>query len=210
MDGIGETSALRAGVGSGLTAVVAAALGLLAPVEALCFAVGAVLALAIAARGSKPVEDTLYPARVSLARFRRDDKPADVLVVRFPPGRPISGRMKGRRIARAAGAVLRVTDGVCAVPSLPGEGLCAVLEPDPRARAAIEQRLTRVCPGDIRVGWASCPEDAVTLDALVAVAADRGSNQWEAPVPPVPQRLRAGHLLADTLSAGRASVRRTH
>jgi hypothetical protein len=210
MRGIGETSALRTGVGSGLTAAVAAAFGLLAPVAALFLAVGAVLALVIAAGGTKPVEDTLYPARLSLARFRRDEKPADVLVVRFPPRRRISGRMESRRTARAAGAVLRVTDGVCSVPALHGEGLCAVLGADPRARTAIEHRLRSVCPGDVSVGWASCPEDAVTLDALVAVAVDRGSDQLEGPASPIPQRLRAGQLLTDTLSPGRASMRRTH
>jgi hypothetical protein len=209
MPGIGETSAVRTGLGSGLTAVFAAAVGLLEPVEALCLAAGAGLALAVAAGGSKPVEDTLYPAHLRLARFRRDDEPADVLVVTFPPGRSISARIEGRRRARTAGAVLRVTDGVSPVPSLRGRGLCAVLEPDPSARAAIQRRLSKVCGSDVRVGWASCPDDAVTLDSLVAIAVDRASDDSQAPTPAAPQRLRPQDLLASTLNPGHASVRRT-
>lgn len=215
MTGMGETSPLRTGVGSGLTAMAAVAVGLLDPFEALCLAAGAALALVIAAGGSKPVKDMLYPARLQLARFRRGDKPADVLVVRLPRDRSISSRTAGRRSASAAAAVLRVTDGVALVPSLRGPGLCAVLEADPRARAAIEQRLSNACGNDIRVGWASCPDDGVSLESLVAVAVDRAPDDVErasddarSPGAARRHRLRAGDLLAGTLSPSRPPMRR--
>jgi hypothetical protein len=207
MAGMGETSALRTGVGSGLTAAGAMAVGLLDPFEALCFALGAGLALSIAAGGSRKVKDTLYPARLQLARFRREDKPADVLVVRLPTGRPRSGGA-GRRRASAAAEVLRVTDGVAILPSQREAGLCAVLEADPLARAAIEQRLRNVCGSDVRLGWASCPDDAVTLDSLVAVADDRAPGEAR-PAPDASQDgARPGRILIEMLNPGRAPVRR--
>lgn len=212
---MGETSPLRTGVGSGLTAMAAVAVGLLEPFEALCLALGAALALAVAAGGSKPVKDKLYPARLQLARFRRSDKPADVLVVRLPRDRSIPFRTAGRRSASAAAAVLRVTDGVATVPSLRGLGLCAVLEADARARAAIEQRLSNACGNDVRVGWASCPDDGVSLESLVAVAVDRAADDVDracddarSPEAATRHRLRAGDLLAGTLSPGRPRMRR--
>lgn len=195
-------------MGSGLTALAAAAVGLLQPLQAACLAAGAVIALVIAVGSSKPLKDTLYPARLRLARFRRDDKPADLLVVRFPAGRSIPGRIEGRQSARAAGGVLRVTDGVSPIPARHGHGLCAVLEPDAGARAAIEQRLSRACAGEVLVGWASCPDDGVTIDSLVEVAVDRGSQDSRRLAPPRPQRLRAGHVFASTFHPGGTSARR--
>jgi hypothetical protein len=207
MAGIGETSALKTGVGSGLTAAGAMAIGILEPFEALCLAAGAGLALAIAAGGSKDVKGSLYPARLQLARFRREDKPADVLVVRLPAGRSRS-RAAGRGSASAAAQVLRVTDGVAILPSLRGAGLCAVLEADPVARTAIEQRLRNVYGSDVRLGWASFPNDGVTLESLVAVASDPAAAES----PPAPtasrDRIRPGRVLIDTLNPARAQMRR--
>jgi hypothetical protein len=207
MAGMGETSALITSVGSGLTAAGATAVGLLEPFEALCLAAGAGLALAIAAGGSKDVKDTLYPARLQLARFRREDKPADVLVVRLPAGRSRS-RGVGRGSASGAAEVLRVTDGVAVLPSPCGAGLCAVLEPDPVARTAIEQRLRNVCGNDVRLGWASCPDDGVTLESLVAVASDRAPGESRPAPDASPDRVPPGRILIDTLSPARPPVRR--
>jgi hypothetical protein len=207
MAGIGETSALRTGVGSGLTAAGAMAVGLLEPFEALCVAAGAGLALAIAAGGSKAANDGLYPARLQLARFRREDKPAHVLVVRLPAGHSRS-RAGGRGSASSAAEVLRVTDGVAILPSLRGAALCAVLEADPVARTAIEQRLRDVCGSDVLLGWASCPNDGVTLETLLAVAVDRAPG-GSLPVPTASRdHVPPGRILIDTLNPARAQMRR--
>jgi hypothetical protein len=125
------------------------------------------------AGGSRHHPDALYPARMQLARCRRSGQPADILVVGFPVSTSLAGRRQSRSWATAASSVLRVTDGVSMLPSMDGNGLCAVLESDGRARSAIDQRLRSACGNEIQLAWASSPDDGVTLESLLEVALDR-------------------------------------
>jgi hypothetical protein len=161
---IGRRSAASALIASGIGGIGAGLIGL---AEAACFGAGGALALMLLASGSQRRPDALYPARLQLARFRRSGKPAYVLVVKLPP------RGASRRCASAVSSVLRITDGVARVPSLGGNGLCAVLEADAHTRTAIQQRLTSACGDEIQMGWASSPEDGVTLESLITAAVDR-------------------------------------
>jgi hypothetical protein len=178
------TTVLLATLAAGLTGIVIG-LGLVGVSEAACFGAGGAMALMLLAGGSPHRADALYPARMQLARFRRSGQPADLLLVRLQPP-SITRRGLSRRCAAAVSSVLRVTDGVSMVPSLSGTGICAVLEADGRARAAIDQRLRNACGSEIRMAWASSPEDGVTLESLIAVAVDR--------LPEPRQRPRRQHL----------------
>jgi hypothetical protein len=161
---MGRRSAASALLASGIGAI---GVGLIGLVDAACFGAGGALALMLLAGGSQRRPDALYPARLQLARFRRSGKSAHVLVVKLPP------RGASRRCASAVSSVLRITDGVAKVPSLGGTGLCAVLEADTHAKNAIQQRLANACGDEIRMGWASSPDDGVTLESLIAAAVDR-------------------------------------
>jgi hypothetical protein len=166
------TTVLLATLASGLTGFGAIGVGLIGLSEAAYLGAGGGLALMLLAGGAQHHPDALYPARVQLARFRRSGKPADLLLVRLQPP-SITRRGVSRRCATAVSSVLRVTDGVSMVPSLGGTGLCAVVEADGRARAAIDQRLRNACGSEIRMAWASSPGDGVTLESLIRVAVDR-------------------------------------
>jgi hypothetical protein len=142
---------------------------------------------------SRHPSDALYPARMQLARCRRSGQPADILMVELTS---IAGGRQTRRCATAVSSVLRVTDGVSMVPSLGGNGMCAVLESDGRARSAIDQRLRSACGNEIRLAWASSPDDGVTLESLLEVARNRlplpesGRRQGREGLRPLPvQRL---------------------
>lgn len=166
------TTPLFAALASGFTGIGCIGLGLVGVSEAACFGAGGALALMLMAGSSRHRPDPLYPARMQLARCRRSGQPADILVVELPASSSIAGGRQTRGCASAA-RVLRVTDGVSLVPSLGGDGLCAVLESDARARSAIDHRLRSACGNEIRVAWASCPDDGVTLESLLEVALDR-------------------------------------
>jgi hypothetical protein len=184
MAGMRDTSiGLLVGAAPGFATIAGIFVGLVEPSKAVWLGAGSLLTWAIMAhRGEGP--DPLYPARLQLARFRRSERPVDILVVKLPRG-PLSARGSvRRRSAPAARAVLRVTDGVAVLPSLHGYGLCAVIEPDARARIAIEGRLRSVCGPEVVLGWASFPEHGVTLESLIEAAADRVPRQ----VPPPPVR----------------------
>lgn len=167
--GISATLCL-AGLTSGIGGV---EIGLIGFSEAACFGAGGAAAVMLLAAGPGPRPDALYPARMQLARFRRTGQPADVLVVKFAKRSSIAARRPTRRCARAVSSVLRITDGVATVPSLGGSGLCAVLEADGRARAAIDARLSDACGDEIQTAWAGSPDDGVTLESLLEVAMDR-------------------------------------
>jgi hypothetical protein len=195
--------ALLALIGSGLASVAGLVVGVLALSEASCLAAGGALATAILAGLTRDAQDSLYPARLQLARFRRSEKPADILVA-LPPGP--RGARRGR--ARLARSVLRVTDGAAVMSSARGHGLCAVLEPDARARSAIEHRLRNVCGSEVRAGWATFPEDGVTLESLIAAATDRiriPDYEPARPVQPLP-RLSPGDLASPSFGSNRASI----
>jgi hypothetical protein len=167
----------------------------------LFLAAGGALATAILAGFMRDVEDSLYPAHTQLAKFRRSENPADILVA-LPPGSPGARR----RRARAARSALRVTDGAAIMSSPRGPRVCAVLEPDARARRAIEHRLRAVCSTEVRAGWARFPEDGVTLESLIAAATDRiAAPEWTPAKQPMP-RLRPGDLAAPSLGPTRAEI----
>jgi hypothetical protein len=205
------TTPLLAALASGLTAIGCIALGLVGVSEAACFGAGGALAFVLVASGARHHPDALYPARLQLARCRRSGQPADILVVELPASTSIAARRQTRRYATAA-RVLRITDGVSMVPSLGGNGLCAVLESDGRARSAIEQRLRSACGDEIRLAWASSPDDGVTLETLLEVALNR------LPLPEsTPQRegqrlrpLPVQQLLPGSLGAEREPMRSGH
>jgi hypothetical protein len=167
------TAPLLAALASGLAGIGCLGLGLIEVSDAVCFGAGGALALMLVARGSRHDLDALYPARMQLARCRRSGQPADILVAEVPASASVAGWRQARRGVTAASSVLRVTDGVSMVPSLGGNGICAVLESDARARAAIDQRLRSACGNEIRLAWASSPDDGVTLESLLEVALNR-------------------------------------
>jgi hypothetical protein len=168
-----STTLLLAALASGLTGIGCIGLGLVGVSEAACFGAGAALATVLLASGSQHHLDALYPARMQLARCRRSGQPADILVVEPPASTSTAVGRQSRRCASAVSSVLRVTDGVSMVRTLGGKVMCAVLESDGRARSAIDQRLRSACGNEIRLAWASSPEDGVTLESLLEVALNR-------------------------------------
>jgi hypothetical protein len=190
----------------GFTAVAGMLVGVVGPSEVVCFGAGGALALMILAGRSKDVHDALYPARVQLAQYRRSEKAADILVGKLPPGASLA-RNASRRSASATSSVLRITDGVAVVPSARGYQICAVLEADARARAAVEHRLRTVSGDQVRLGWASAPDDGVTLDSLIAAAVDRIPEHRRADRSPARQRLGVGGLALRTLGPDRTPMR---
>jgi hypothetical protein len=192
--------ALLALIGSGLAAIAGLVVGVLGPSEASCVAAGAALATAILAGLTRDDQDPLYPARLQLARFRRSEKPADVLVA-LPAGP--QGARRGR--VRLSHSLLRVTDGPVVISSARGDGLCAVLEPDAHARGVIEHRLRNVCGSEVRTGWATFPEDGVTLESLIAAATDRVGDREPAAPKPLP-RLSPGDLASPSFGSNRATI----
>jgi hypothetical protein len=164
---------LLAAIASVVAGIGGIGLGLVGASEAVCFGAGGALALTLLAGGSKHHVDALYPARMQLARFRRSGQPADILLVELQASTSTAGRRPSRDCAAAVSSLLRVTDGVSKVPSLGGHGMCAVLESDGRARSAIDERLRSACGDEIRLAWASSPDDGVTLESLLEVARTR-------------------------------------
>src|SRR5690242_1766419 len=105
-----RTSALRlAALTSGFTGIGCVGLGLVGVPEAACFGAGGALTLMLLSGGSPHHPDALYPARMQLARCRRNGQPADILVVELPPSASIAGGRRTRRCAAAVSSVLRVT-----------------------------------------------------------------------------------------------------
>lgn len=196
------TPALLAAIASVVAGIGGIGLGLVGASEAICFGAGGALALTLLAGGSHHHPDALYPARMQLARFRRSGQPADILLVELQ-ATSTAGRRPSRECASAASSVLRVTDGVSKVPSMGGHGMCAVLESDDRARSAIDQRLRRACGDEIRLAWASYPDDGVTLESLLQVALTRlplpeSGRERRHSLRPLPlQRLHPRSLEAD-------------
>ena len=171
--GTRATNLLFAALVSGVAGIGGIGLGLVGVSETVCFGAGGALALMLLAGGPQRHPDGLYPARIALARSRRSGQPADVLVVELPASTSIAGRRTTRGCMSSVCSVLRVTDGVSMVPSLGGKGLCAVLESDGGTRSAIDRRLRNACGNQIRVAWATTPDDGVTLESLLEVAVSR-------------------------------------
>jgi hypothetical protein len=208
--GTPATAMLLAAIASVVAGIGGIGLGLVGASEAVCFGAGGALALTLLAGGSKHHVDALYPARMQLARFRRSGQPADILLVELQASTSTAGRRPSRDCA-AVSSVLRVTDGVSTVPSLGGHGICAVVESDGRARSAIDERLRSACGDEIRLAWASSPDDGVTLESLLEVARTRlplpepGRQQPQSRRPLPLQR-----LLPRSLGTDRGPMRSIH
>src|SRR5690606_28819414 len=123
------------------------ALGVLDVVGAI--AVAAATLLCVAWRKATPVgADPQRQARVELARARREDRGADVLVARL--------ERASRAGARELASSLRLTDGVSVSRRGRAWELCAVISKE-NARAAIERRLAAAYGDRLRVSWARFP-----------------------------------------------------
>jgi hypothetical protein len=203
-----ETSALWAAAASVFIVTVGMAADFIGPSEAASFGVGGTLALTILASRSRGVQDPLYPARLQLARLRRSGKAADILVVRGPTAAGVRRKSASRKSARTASSVLRMSDGVSVIPSPREYGVCAVIDIDARARAAIEHRLRNACGADLRLGWASSPDDGLTLESLVTAAMNRVPDQRPRQRERTGMRLRVGRPLQRSLGPSRGPVRR--
>src|SRR5262245_66078959 len=92
-----EVNSLFAGVGCVATAVAAIWTGLITPAEAACFAAGGVLASMFLATPPVEVRDPLHPARLQLARLRRSERAANVMVSERTSSRPVTGRRASLR-----------------------------------------------------------------------------------------------------------------
>jgi hypothetical protein len=106
-----------------------------------------------------PIDD-LRPLEHELARWRRRDETATILVV------AASAEHSTRLLARS----LRKTDVVALVSSIRGPRLVAALDDHSLDRRRLEDRLAALGPGRPRLGWASFPADGTTLEALIATA----------------------------------------
>jgi hypothetical protein len=128
--------------------------------DALPWALCALFAsIGIARRYAEPFADVAAPQR-QLMRLRRREEPAELLVVRVP-------RMKARDAAKLAGA-LRLTDGVSLERGAGGARIIAVLDGEDVPRGVVQQRLEELAGDATPVfGWASFPEDGITLESLV-------------------------------------------
>jgi hypothetical protein len=205
------TTVVLAALACGLTVIAAVWMGLLGTSQVACFGAGGALTLMILAGGCRHRPDALYPARMQLARFRRTGQPADLVVVDLTASISPDHRRSSGMSTDEVSSVLRVTDGASMVPAMGGKGVCAVLESDARARAAIDRRLRRACGNEIPVAWVSSPDDGVTLEALLEAAMER------LPVPqPRPQQrqrllpLPVQRLVLRSLEPDRGPMRSTH
>jgi hypothetical protein len=98
-----------------------------------------------------------------LARCRRREEPADVLVATIPGA--------GERTRQGLQACLRLTDSVEVRRARHGLELVAVFDGEDLDRDALERRLLVAAGGqDVRLGWARFPDDGLTLDALLEAA----------------------------------------
>ena len=156
--------------GLGIVIVVGAVLTLNASL-ALAFALAA-LVVATLLRHDEPTRrrtgdrgDPLHAARVELARARRQNEEADVLVALFSGPAASAG-------ADPLGA-LRITDGVGVLQTGRALEICVVVSGDDAARPAIERRLSRLSATPSRMAWARFPSDGVTLESLIAFARAR-------------------------------------
>ena len=142
---------------AGLAAAVIS--GALAFEDMLFASLGAGAGALLVRRGSvQRCGDAMDAARTELARARRRDEAADVLVV----------RVDRRGHPSDVAAALRVTDGVSVLRRARGWEICAVVpaEDGEAARRAVEQRLVPIAGEAVAPGWASFPTDGFTLDSL--------------------------------------------
>jgi hypothetical protein len=141
-------------------ALVATALVLLLSVRALTGRI----------RSGPDLADDLEPLRQQLARCRRRAETASIAVIE-----PADSAAP-RRIARS----LRCTDAAALIWTPRGARVIAALDGHRLDRTGLEQRLTTLCDGRMRAGWASFPDDGMTLETLIE-RATADMEQFDSP-----------------------------
>jgi len=116
--------------------------------------------LAIACRGSAAVARD-QPLRRHIAVCRRRGERALVLLATTPQRR------------RAMDADLRISDSAVSEWRRGRSSLVAVVDEHEQSRRCITERLHDRHGGRLEIGWATFPDDGVTLDALLEVARSR-------------------------------------
>jgi hypothetical protein len=159
----------RAAALIGAAGVSAAAAAFLPPVAAAAVVVAAVLCSSwpVAA----PPDPRDHALRRHLAICRRREERAYVLVA----------SAAGRR--RAMTADLRISDSAVATSQRADSTLVAVVDAREHARERITDRLRAAHGQGLRVGWATFPDDGLTLDALVDLASARAGRKSGGPQP---------------------------
>lgn len=151
-----RTAALIGAVG-----VSAAAAALLPPVAAA--AVVAVVVL-VCGRPVAQADPRDHALRRHLAICRRREERALVLVASAPGRRP------------SMTSELRISDSTVAVARRGDSTLVAVLDGRELSRERITERLRETHGQELKVGWATFPDDGLTLDALVEIASARAGR----------------------------------
>jgi hypothetical protein len=157
----------RAAALIGAAGVSAAAAALLPPVAAAVVVAVAVVCCGLAV--GTPPDPRDHALRRHLAICRRREERAFVLVASAP----------GRR--RAMTADLRISDSSVAASQRGNSTLAAVVDAREHARERITERLRSAHGQELRVGWATFPDDGLTLDALVDLASARAGRMSGGP-----------------------------
>jgi hypothetical protein len=148
----------RAAALIGAVVVSAAAAALLPPLAA-----AAVVAVAVVLSGwpAWPAGPRDHALRRHLAICRRREERAVVLVARAP----------GRR--RALSGELRISDSAIVASHRSDTTLVVVVDGQELSRERIAERLRATHGSELLIGWATFPDDGLTLDALVDLASAR-------------------------------------
>jgi hypothetical protein len=163
-----RTAALIAAVG-----VSAAAAAFLPPAGAAAVVAVAVL---LCGRPAAPADPRDHALRRHLAICRRREERALVLVASAP----------GRRGSMTT--ELRISDSTVAVSRRGDSALVAVLDGRELSRERITERLRATHGQELKVGWATFPDDGLTLDALVEIASARAGRMPGAGAQPAARR----------------------
>ncbi|MEA2127239.1 MAG: hypothetical protein QOJ85_130 [Solirubrobacteraceae bacterium] len=157
----------RAAALIGAAGVSAAAAAFLPPVGAAAVVAVAVLCCGLAV--GAPPDPRDHALRRHLAICRRREERAFVLVA----------SAAGRRHAMTAD--LRISDSSVAASQRGDSTLVAVVDAREHARERITERLRTAHGHELRVGWATFPDDGLTLDALVDLASARAGRMSGGP-----------------------------
>jgi len=155
-----------------MAAMVPAAFGAGAPIWAWILA-GALVALAVS-RGTRVVAVHMNDLERHLSWSRRRAERATVLVA----------RLASDEVEDPVALVesFRITDSVSLRRTPRGFDLHAVLDEKDLDRETVERRIADVTSYPLRCGWATFPDDGVTLDVLLEVAR-RGLDPAHEPAP---------------------------
>jgi hypothetical protein len=161
-------------------ALLAAAAGISAAAAVFLppLAAAAVVAVAVfvCGRPAAPTEPGDHALRRHLAICRRREDRAYVLVAGAP----------GR--GRAMTSELRISDSAIVASHRGDAMLVAVVDAQELSRERITARLRATHGEDLKVGWATFPDDGLTLDTLVDLAAGRASQASSGRTQPAARR----------------------